>query len=114
MPVLVDDDPVLEVTVADPGMVRMLPDAAGRRPERDGGLDRVAVGLGDGDRGDARPAVPVIERGQHRRSGGRVVRDDDRVGPERLREPAPASRYEQATVPPSTITIQSVVGSGAG
>ena len=59
MPVLVEDDPVLEVAVADAGMVGVLADGARRRPAGDRGLDRVAVGLRD--RGGRDPsAAPSI------------------------------------------------------
>ena len=81
--VLVDDDAVLEVAVADPRVIRVLADGSGRRTGGDGGLERVPVGLRDRDGGNGH------RRGRHRgrqdgRAGARVVGDDDAARAQRL------------------------------
>ena len=79
MTVLVEDDPVLEVAVADAGMRRVLAHGAGHVAGGDGGADGIAVGLGDaghrdGGRGGGERA------GQDRRVAGGVQGDDQGLG----------------------------------
>ena len=74
VPVLVEDDPVLEVAVADARVGRVLADGRRSAPAASG-PDRVAVGLRDLDRRDRgrrrRSCAPVVDpdRGARRRCG---------------------------------------------
>jgi hypothetical protein len=81
MAVLVDDDVARDVTVADPGVRRVLAQVAGRRRAGgDQGLDRVAVGLVDGH-GRDHDRLVGLRAGQDRRGvAGGVVGDHDPVG----------------------------------
>ena len=79
MAVLVDDDPVLQVSVADARVIRMLANRSGRRSGRDGRPDRVPVGLRDARDGDRRRSRR--QRARQDGSGAAAVEGDD----ERLR-----------------------------
>ena len=75
MAVLVDDDPVLQVSVADARVIRMLANRSGRRSGRDGGPDRVPVGLRDARDGDRRRSRR--QRARQDGSGAAAVEGDD-------------------------------------
>ncbi len=77
VPVLVDDDPVLEVAVADPGMVRVLAHGSGGGAGGDRRPDRVPVRLGDARDRNVRHGGRLRSR-QDRRGGRGAVCDDQR------------------------------------